>query len=571
MSQFTSDAQSYPTAPTRDKLFTRWGQLKSERASWWAHWQELTTYILPRNGRYFRQDRDKGWRRHNSIYDNTGTRALRTLGAGMMAGATSPARPWFRLGTADPDLNGYQPVRLWLNDVTQRMQLVFQRSNTYRTLHGMYEELGAFGTAASIMLPDYENVIHHYPSTVGEFCIAQDYQGRVCTLYREFEKTVGELVKEFGRDNVSQQVRNMYDRGSLDQWIPIIHAIEPRADRDLRKKDAKNMAWGSYYFEVGGDPNKFLRESGFKDFPALVPRWATAGGDIYGNSPGMEALGDIKQLQHEQLRKAQAIDYQTKPPLQVPTNLKNRDVETLPGGVTFVDQASGGIKTAFEVNLNLQHLIMDIQDCRDRVRGAFYADLFLMLANATDTRMTATEVAERHEEKLLMLGPVLERLHNELLDPLIESTFTRMVEAGIVPPAPPELQGMELNVEFVSMLAQAQRAIGTNSIDRFVGNLGAVAQFKPDVLDKFDGDAWADAYSDMLGVDPKMIVASDKVAMVRQERAKAQAAQAQAEAMKTNSETARNLGAAQTGDGSNALMDIMNQFSGYGSPSPVQV
>lgn len=571
MSDFTSDAQSHPNAPTRDKLFTRWGMLKTERATWWAHWQEITNYLLPRSGRYFVQDRDKGWRRHNNIYDNTGTRALRVLGAGMMAGATSPARPWFRLGTADPELNSYQPVKLWLQDVTQRMQVVFQKSNTYRTLHQMYEELGAFGTAASIVLPDYQTAIHHYPVTIGEYAIAQDYQGKVCTLYREFEKTVGEIVKEYGYNNCSTVVKNMYDRGSLDQWIRLIHAIEPRADRDIRKKDAKNMAWGSYTFEVGGNPHTFLRESGFKEFPALVPRWATAGGDIYGNSPGMEVLGDVKQLQHEQLRKAQAIDYQTKPPLQVPTSMKNRDVETLPGGVSFYDGQTAGIKTAFEVNLNLQHLVVDIQDVRERIRGGFYADLFLMLANATDTRMTATEVAERHEEKLLMLGPVLERLHNELLDPLIDMTFTRMIEAGLVPPPPPELQGMELNVEFVSMLAQAQRAIGTNSVDRYVANLGAVAGFKPDVLDKFDSDQWADVYADMLGVDPKLIVPSDKVALLREARGKAEAAKAQMEAAHSMSESARNLGTVQTGPDSNAAMDIMNQFSGYNSPSPMQI
>jgi hypothetical protein len=571
MSDFTSDAQSYPTAPTRDKLFTRWGQLKTERATWWAHWQEITNYLLPRSGRFFVQDRDKGWRRHNNIYDNTGTRALRVLGAGMMAGATSPARPWFRLGTADPELNAYQPVKIWLADVTNRMQIVFQRSNTYRTLHQMYEELGAFGTAASIVLPDYNNVIHHYPVTIGEFAIAQDYQGHVCTIYREFEKTVGEIVKEYGYKNCSTTVRNMYDRGSLDSWVRLIQAIEPRADRDIRKKDALNMAWGSYTFEVGGNPNQFLRESGFKDFPALVPRWATAGGDIYGNSPGMEVLGDVKQLQHEQLRKAQVIDYQTKPPLQVPTSMKNRDVESLPGGISFYDGQTAGIKTAFEVNLNLQHLLGDIQDVRERVRGGFYADLFLMLANATDTRMTATEVAERHEEKLLMLGPVMERLHNELLDPLIDMTFTRMLEAGVIPPPPQELQGMELSVEFVSMLAQAQRAIGTNSVDRYVANLGAVASFKPDVLDKFDADKWADAYADMLGVDPNLIVGTDQVAVVRQARAKAETQRAQMEQVKQMSEVGRNLGTVDTGGGTNAAMDIMNQFSGYGSPSPSQI
>ena len=572
MSQFPSDASSNNKSPTRDKLFTRWGQLKSERASWWAHWQEITTYLLPRNGRYFRQDRDKGWRRHNNIYDNTGTRALRTLGAGMMAGATSPARQWFRLGTVDPELNQYYPVKIWLDDVTRRMQSVFQRSNTYRTLHGMYEELGAFGTSASLVMGDYKNIIHHYPSTVGEFAIATDYQGRVNTIYREFEKTVHEMVQEFGYKNCSQAVRNMYDRGSLDAWVPIIHAIEPRSDRDPTKRDALNMEWASYYFEVGGDPNKYLREGGFKNFPGLVPRWNVVGGDIYGNSPGMEALGDIKQLQHEQLRKAQGIDYKTKPPLQVPTGMKNRDVETLPGGISFVDAAGNGIRTTFEVQLDLSHLLADIQDVRGRVNGAFYADLFLMLANATDTRMTATEVAERHEEKLLMLGPVLERLHNELLDPLIDSTFARMVEAGIVPPAPPELQGMDLSVEFVSMLAQAQRAIGTNGVDRFVGNLGVVAGIKPEVLDKFDGDAWVDAYSDMLGVDPRMIVASDKVAVIRKQRAQAEAAAAQSEQMHKQSETARNLAAAPTGaGGQNALMDVMNQFSGYNSPSPLEV
>jgi len=570
MSEYTGDAQSYPDAPTRDKLFTRWGMLKSERASWLSHWQEITTYLLPRNGRFFRQDRDKGWRRHNNIYDNTGTRALRTLGAGMMAGATSPARQWFRLATADPELNSYQPVKLWLDDVTRRMQLVFQKSNTYRALHTMYEELGAFGTAVSVVLPDFKNVIHQYPVTCGEYCIATDFQGRVTTMYREFEVTVADLVKEFGYKNCSITVRNMYDRGTLDAWIPIIHAIEPRADRDHKKRDDKNMAYGSWYFEVGGEDGKFLRESGFQQFPALVPRWATAGGDIYGNSPGMEALGDIKQLQHEQLRKAQAIDFQTKPPLQVPVSMKNRDVETLPGGISFVDGAGMGIKTAFEVNLNLQYLLNDIVDCRDRVRSAFYADMFLMLATQPNTRMTATEVAERHEEKLLMLGPVLERLHNELLDPLVDITFTRMIQAGIVPPAPEELQGMDLNVEFVSMLAQAQRAIGTNSVDRFVGNLGAIAQMKPDVLDKFDSDQWADIYADMLGVDPSLIIADKEVAVVRNARNQAMAAKEQVAAVEQASKATRNLAASPT-DQQTALTDVMNMFSGYGSPSALEV
>lgn len=561
---------------TRNRILRRWGALKTERSSWMSHWQEISTYLLPRSGRFFRTDRDKGNKRHNNIYDNTASRALRTMAAGMMAGATSPARPWFRLGTPDPELNQYQTVKVWLDDVSRRMHLVFQKSNTYRALHQIYEELGAFGTASSIILPDFDTVIHHFPLTCGEYAVATDWQGKVCTLYREFEKPVSEVVKEFGIDNCSPAVQSLFNNGGagLDQWVPIIHAIEPRADRDPSKRDSKNMAWGSYYFELGGPGDKMLRESGYKQFPAVVPRWALSGGDIYGNGPGMESLGDIKQLQHEQLRKANAIDFQTNPPLQVPTVMKNMDVNRLPGGVTYIDPGPGGavIKSAFEVNLNLQYLREDIMDVRQRINASFFADLFLMISQQpADGKMTATEVAERHEEKLLMLGPVLERLNNELLYPMVELTFSHMVEGGAIPPAPEEMQGIPLNVEFVSMLAQAQRAIGTNGIDRFVGNLGVVAQMKQDVLDKFDADKWAEVYSDMLGVDPNLIIAGDKVAMIREARNKAQAAQQQAAIAEQASKSAKNLGTTPTSGGGNVLQDMMNQYSGYGSPSGVEV
>jgi hypothetical protein len=278
----------------------------------------------------------------------------------------------------------------------------------------------------------------------------------------------------------------------------------------------------------------------------------------------MESLGDIKQLQHEQLRKAQGIDFKTKPPLQVPTSVKNRDLDTLPGGVSYVDtaQPNGGIRTAFEVNIDLSHLLQDIQDVRERIKASFYADLFLMLAGSDNRNMTATEVAERHEEKLLMLGPVLERLHNEILDPLIETTFNQMVTAGIVPPAPKELENMELNVEFVSMLAQAQRAIATNGVDRFVGNLGMVAQFKPEVLDKFDADKWADEYADMLGVSPELIVPGEQVTLIRQQRAQAQAQMQQAAMAQQGADTVNKLASAKTNDDS-ALTSVMDAFTGY--------
>jgi hypothetical protein len=545
-------------------MLRRWQALHTERSSWISHWREISENLLPRSGRFFLTDRNKGDKRHNQIYDSTGTRALRVLSAGLMAGMTSPARPWFRLTTSDPDLDESAAVKQWLKDVRTQMMLVFTRSNTYRALHTCYEELGAFGTAASIMVPDYKNVIHHYPLTAGQYCIAEAGDGRVNTLYREFSMSVVQMVREFGYSKCSESVRRMYDAGNLDAFIPLYHAIEPRADRDLSKKDAKNMPYRSVYFEAGGNDSDLLRESGFRDFIGICPRWAVSGGDVYGNSPAMEALGDIKQLQHEQLRKAQAIDYQTKPPLQAPVAAKAAGINYLPGGVTYVDaqMQGGGVRTAFEVNLNLQHLREDILDVRERIQAAFHADMFLMITAANKNGMTATEVAERHEEKLLMLGPTLERLHNEMLSPMIELTFARMIEAGAVPPPPPELQGMELGVEFVSMLAQAQRAVATNSIDRFVGNLGAVAGIKPDVLDKFDADKWADTYADALGVDPDLIVPGEQVALIRQARAQAAQQAQQAEQAAMMADTAAKLGGVNTAQ-PNLLTDATQAFSGY--------
>lgn len=551
-------------SPPRDKLLTRWHQLKSERSSWDSHWQEVSDYILPRASRFEASDRNNGGRKHNNILDSTGTRAMRVLAAGLMAGMTSPARPWFRLTTSDPELDESSGVKLWLADVQRVMLMVFSKGNTYRALHAMYEELSVFGTGASIVLPDFNDVVRHYPLTTGEYCIATDYRGQVNTLYREFDKTVAELVSEFGYDNCSATVRNLYNSGNLGAWRTVVHAIEPRSDRDHTKSDAKNMAYTSCLFEQGGEDGKYLRESGFRRFPAVVPRWATFGGDIYGTSPAMEALGDIKQLQHQQLRKAQGIDYKVNPPLQKPTSMKNREGSTLPGGVSWYDQSTptGGIRSAFDVNIDLSHLLMDIQDVRGRINSGFYADLFLMLAGTSSSNMTATEVAERHEEKLLMLGPVLERLHNELLDPLINITFDILLGSGVLPPPPPELEGRELNVEFVSMLAQAQKAVATNSIDRFVGNIGMVAQYKPEVLDKFDADRWADAYADMLGVDPELIVPGEQVAIVRQQRAQAAQQQQQAAMMEQQANAAKTMSQTDT-SGDNALTNVMSAFSGY--------
>ena len=555
----------------RQRLLRRRAALQTERSSWLSHWQEIATYQTPRTSRFFWTDTNKGQKKHQSIYDNTAIFAHRTLAAGMMSGMTSPARPWFRLALRDKDLMEFAPVKTWLYEAAGLMRAVFSASNTYPALHQCYEELGAFGTWANFVQPDFDNVLHHFPLTVGEYTLATDDRGNVNTLQRDAQMTVGQLVRKFGKANCSAAVRNLYDRGMLDAWVPIFHFVTPREEYDPRKKDNLNMPWASIYMEHATDnTDKFLSESGYKRFPALCPRWRVVTGNVYGDSPGMECLGDVKQLQLEQLRKAQAIDYQVNPPLQVPIAYKDQANKRLPGGVMYVDQNSpgGGVRTAYEVNVRLDYLLADIQDTRERIRSSYYADLFLMLQNQpADGRMTATEVAERHEEKLLMLGPVLERLQGELLAPLIDITFDRMREAGMLPPPPEEIAGQDLNVEFISTLAQAQRAVAAAGTDRLLSTIGQMVAVWPEMRHKINAMQVVDDYADMYGVNPK-VIASDEDA-----QAKLQAEQQAAQAAQAGAAAAQAVDSVKTAseiDAGNAR-DVMNMFAGYGSPSAVEV
>lgn len=551
----------------RQRILARKQALWTERSSWLTHWREISEYQQPRAGRFVVTDRNKGDKRTNHILDNTAVFGARTLAAGLMSGITSPARPWFRLEIQDKDLMESGPVKTWLHDSAAILRAIFNSSNTYRSLHTLYEELGLFGTGASCVMPDFDNVIHHHPLTVGEYALATDDKGNVNTLCREFQMTVEQLVAKFGKENVSDTVRNLYDRGNYDAWVDVVHLVEPRRERDLKKLDGKNKRFASYYVEPGREAfDKFLSESGFNRFPVLAPRWVVTGNDVYGTSPGMECLGDVKQLQHQQLRKGQAIDYQVNPPLQVPTKYKEAHKARLPGGVFYVDSMGqqGGVRSAYEVNLNLQHLMFDIQDVRERIRSAYYADLFLMLANDNRSGITATEVAERHEEKLLMLGPVLERLHNELLQPLIDIAFDYASEAGILPPPPPELEGVELNVEFISVLAQAQRAVATQGMDRLLGTVGNLAAVKPEVLDKIDFDQVVDDYGDAYGVNPKIIVPDAQVAALRQQRAQAMQAAQSAAAAPQVVDSAKTASEIDT----NNLQDVLTSLQGYSNVSP---
>jgi hypothetical protein len=398
---------------------------------------------------------------------------------------------------------------------------------------------------------------------VGEYGIAQSHRLQVDTFYREFNMTVAQVVEQFGMDKCSDSVQTMFKSGQLDKWVEILHVIEPNAVREYNKKDNLNMPYHSCYVEKASKNERKLLESGYEEFPILAPRWHVTGVDIYGRSPGMDVLGDIKALQIEQKRKAQGIDKMVNPPLQAPSSLRGQSASVLPGGVTYVDTmqgTQGGFRPTYEVNPRLAELQQDIQETQYRIQQGFYSDLFQMMMNSDRRQITAREIDERHEEKLLMLGPVLERLHTELLNPLIDRTFNIMARNELLPQAPEDLAGVTLKVEYISVMAQAQKAIGTGAIERLAGFVGNMAAAKPDVLDKFDADQSVDEYAEMLGVPPKIVVPDDIVQRVREERAQMQQQQMAMEQAQMGAQAAKVMSDADT-EGNNVLTDIIGGIS----------
>lgn len=547
----------------------RLGVLRNERSSFIDHWRDLSDNVSPRTSRFLATDRQKqGYTRNSKIYDNTATTSLRLLSSGMMGGITSPTRPWFQLRCEQPDLNDAHNVKLWLDTVRDRMMEAFLRSNVYTVLPQVYSDLGLYGTSAFAIVDHPTSIFRamHFP--IGSYMLASSNTGAVNACYREYQMTVGQLAEQFGEENLSESTRAHYKNRKLDTWIDVVHAVEPNQNRNDNSQRSDAKPWRSVYYELAGSSkdggpldDRFLSDMGFDEFPIVAPRWQTIGEDIYGISPGMEALSDIKMLQVEQKRKLQAIDKLVTPPMVGPVSLKNKRASVLSGDITYIDTQSGGQKfeQAYQVGLRLQELMLDIQETQSRIKSTLYTDLFMMIATDQRSNVTAFEIAARQEEKLLALGPVYLRLNDELLDPLVDRVFNMLARAGEFPIPPEEIQGTGINVEYISVMAQSMKAAGVVGIERVVTFAGNMSQAFPGVLDLLDGDEALTDYADMIGVSPKLLRDDRLVAQIRQQRAQQAEQDRMMAAGAQAAESANQLANAPMGD-DNALSQLMQRM-----------
>jgi len=558
----------------RQELEILEGQMRIERESFKNTWGDLGDYILPRRTRFFLDDVNDGSRKDSEIVDSTATLAVRTLQSGMMTGVTSPARPWFKLTIDDDELADDAEVKEYLKDVEKKVRTTFIRSNLYQVLPILYGDMGNFGTGVVFMEEDPDTAVNFQSFLVGQYMVSNDKKGKVRTFFREFQMTVRQIVEMFGMinplrpqeimwDNISDQVKTQWQTGNLETQVNIGHWVLPNEDYKVGSPISKYKKFKSIYYEKGiSNTNnqssfssqyydKFLSEKGYSYFPVMCVRWEVAGEDTYGtNSPGMVAVGDVKQLQFAEMRIAEALDQKVRPSMIGPTSLKSKKASQMPGDITYLDEREGGkgFRRLFEINFDVREMEAKQDQIRQRISRAFYEDLFLLLANSDRRQITAREVEERHEEKLLALGPVLERINQDLLDPLIENTFEILNNRDELPEVPEVLQGRDYKIEYISIMAQAQKLAGIGNIERLVGFTTQLAQLNPAIVQKLDYEEMVEDYAELVGSPVKHVKTKEQMAELQaiQEQNEADL-QESAEAVEM-AKTAKTLSETQTNE-----------------------
>lgn len=546
-----------------------WNDTKAERSRQLPKLRLLTDFILPERGRFVSTDHNKP-KDTSKILNNTPTRMAHALAAGLMSGVTSPARPWFNLTLPDPDIIEYDPVKRWLWAYNLRMRQVIDLSGFYRTCAmGIYPDLVTYGTAACLQEEDPRRIMRFSSLAMGSYCIAQDEKGDVDTLLYEEPWTAGELVKEFGWENVSDSVRTAWNANYYGQYFSILRVIEPNEEFLPGSFGRRGMKFGSVWLERGGmdsatgnlsaasvgAADKFLRESGYEEFPGMVPRWMTTARDVWGTGPGHDALPDARQLMKLESRSLLAVDKGVNPSMLIPASMRLTRLSMLPGDPVYVpDGITQEIKPAQVIDPRmLERIEGKIYQAQERIGQAFFAPLMMLFIQGDMSEgkgkqpITAAEVAAKRQEQMLQLGPVLENL-NDFLSKFIDRTAAIMERRGLVPKPPREIMGMPMRVEFISILFQAQKMIGYQAKQQLLQYVGQVAQLAgEDATDAIDPDISINRTAEDLGTPPDMLRPMPERMQRRQARAQQAQAQAKGQAMLAAAQGAKDLSKAQVG------------------------
>ena len=507
-------------------------RLMEKRSNWESHWQEVADLMLPRKAE-ITKERAKGDKRHTQIFDATAVHALELLAASLHGMLTSSANRWFSLRFKETQLNESDEAKEWLEDSTQRMYDVISKSNFQQEIFECYHDLIAFGTSCLMIEEDQEDVLNFSARHIKEIYIQENKKGYVDTLYRRFKMPAQAAVSKFGFENVSRDIQNIANKNPFDD-IDLVHVVRPRAEYDPNKKDKKNMPYQSVYFEYGS--GHIISIGGFLEHPYVIPRYLKASTEQYGRSPGMNALPDVKVLNKMVENSLKAAAKQIDPPLLIPDDGMLAPIRMSPGSINYYRSGSRDRIEPLNINANNTTTINNENQRRDAINKMFHIDQLVVTENRN---MTATEVIQRQEEKMRILGPVLGRLQSELLSPLITRVFNILLRNGLFLQSPDILQQQELKIEFVSPMALAQRGQELQSLMRGLEIFGSLAQTMP-VMDYIDENGLVKNIIDILGLPAKVIKSDAEVEQIRADRAEQEAQQMEMQQQMAETQMAKN-------------------------------
>ena len=512
-------------------LLSRFDRLKSQRQNWESHWQEVADYMQPRKADVTKS-RSKGDKRTELIFDSSPLQSVELLSASLHGMLTNPSTPWFSLKFKNEDMEGEDEAKLWLESATEVMYSAFNQSNFQQEIFELYHDLITFGTAAMFIEEDDEDNLKFSTRHINEIYISENEKGRIDTVFRKFRISARAAIRKFG--NVSNNIAVIAKKDPYEE-VEILHAVYPRDDYNPKKQDTENMQFESIYLDA--DSGEELSVSGFREFPFVVPRYLKASHEIYGRSPAMTALPDVKMLNEMSKTIIKSAQKQVDPPLLVPDDGFLLPVRTVPGGLNFyragtrdrIEPLNIGANNTLGLNMEEQR--------RNSIRNAFYVNQLMM---QDGPQMTATEVIQRNEEKMRLLGPVLGRLQSELLKPLIDRSFAILMRRNLFAQPPEFLSGQDIEIEYVSPLAKAQKSAELQSIMRGIEIMGQLSNVAP-VFDHLNMDKLVKHLMDIVGVPQKVLKSSSEL---QDEREQAQQQQAQQQQMNQMQQVAESAGAA---------------------------
>lgn len=505
--------------PRAASLVKRYSTLQTQRSSWESHWQEIADYIVPRKADITKK-RTSGDKRSELIFDGTAIHAAELMAASLHGMLTNAATPWFSLRYEEDELNGDDESKEWLEGATDVMYQHLARSNFQEQIHELYSDLVTFGTGVIFVESEKNKGLRFSTRHIAECYVSEDEDGRVDTVFRKYKTTARAAVRQFGEQQVTQRIEKINSEDPYAE-IELLHVVMPRDDYDARKKNTKNMPYASIYIDA--EEKQILGESGYQEFAYCVPRFLKGSFELgYGRSPSMTALSDTKMINKMSETVIRAAQLQIHPPLMVPDDGFMAPVRTTPGGINFYRSGTRDRIEPLQIGSNNPIGEMQLEQRRTAIRAAFYVDQLIL---GQGPQMTATEVIQRTEEKMRLLGPVLGRLQAELLQPLISRCFAILSRQKKFAPAPESLRNGDIDIEYVSPLAKAQRSGDVQAVMQMFEFLGPLMNLDPSIVDYLDMDGLAKHVIKVTGTPAVVVRGEGEVAELREQRAAQQAQQ----------------------------------------------